>query len=393
MMQGRLLSELGQWVLQTGRNIYGNYFIRNYSLSLSSESPNVLISYLPFPLRLSPNSNEMFKHQNRREAIELVNVFLQLGYNVDVIYHRKKICLPSFKKYDIVFGLEPNFERFAKKNPKALCIYYATGSYWKYQNDSIVARVAEVNKRRGSHLRPARLVPPHESPELADRIIQIGSTFTVKTYPSKLRSKILLIRQSSFEFLDEKLENKKYSSARRRFLWLGGKGSVLKGLDLLLETFVKRPDLELYVAGAPEADFVKEYYDELYKTKNIRFLGWLDLRSATLKQVAHWCGFVILPSVSEGGLPGSVISMMRLGLVPVLSKQAAFDGIEDFGVLIPNLTPEDVLATIDEVSQFDEDELYRKACLAQCFAKENFTIKTFKQDLKATLLRCINNYG
>jgi glycosyltransferase involved in cell wall biosynthesis len=356
---------------------------------MSPDSPNALISYLPFPLRLPPDSKDMFKHQNRREAIEIVNAFIELGYNVDVVYYNKKAFLPS-RKYDVIFGLEPNFEKFARKNPKALKIYYATGSYWKYQNASIIDRVAEVNKRRRSSLRPARLVMSHQSAELADYIIQIGSTFTVYTYPPEIQQKIRLIRQSSFEFLDATLENKDYSSARRKFLWFGGKGAVLKGLDLLLEAFAKRPDLELYIAGAPEKDFINEYYNELYQTGNIHFLEWLDLRSTFAQDIARSCGFVILPSASEG-MPGSVISMMRMGLVPIVSRQAAFDGIENFGVLIQNLTVSNVLAIVDEASRFDEDVLYKRAFMSQRFAKENFTLETFKSDLKAVLLQCFNS--
>jgi len=385
----KYINEITQNILQRSRSIYTNYFVKNYTSIISRESPNALISYLPIPLRLSLNSKEMFKHQNRREAIEIVNVFLELGYNVDVVHYNKKAFLPS-RKYDIIFGLEPNFETFIRRNPKALKIYYATGAYWKYQNARIIDRVAEVNKRRRGSIRPARLVTPHQSAELADYIIQIGSTFTVSTYPPEIQAKVQLIRQSSFEFLDATLENKDYLSARRKFLWFGGKGAILKGLDLLLEAFVVRSDLELYIAGSPEKDFINEYYNELYRTSNIHYLGWLDLRSAFVQEMARSCGFIILPSASEG-IPGSVISMMRLGLVPVVSRQAAFDGIENFGVLIPNLTVSDVLAIVEEVSRFDEDALYKRACLSQHFAKENFTLETFKRDLKTALLRCINS--
>ncbi len=388
-MRYKYINEITRYIFQKSKNVYANYFIKNYTSTMSPDSPNALISYLPFPLRLPPDSKDMFKHQNRREAIEIVNAFIELGYNVDVVYYNKKAFLPS-RKYDVIFGLEPNFEKFARKNPKALKIYYATGSYWKYQNASIIDRVAEVNKRRRSSLRPARLIMSHQSAELADYIIQIGSTFTVYTYPPEIQPKIRLVRQSSFEFLDATLENKDYSSARRKFLWFGGKGAVLKGLDLLLEAFAKRPDLELYIAGAPEKDFINEYYNELYQTRNIHFLEWLDLRSTFVQDIARSCGFVILPSASEG-MPGSVISMMRMGLVPIVSRQAAFDGIENFGVLIQNLTVSNVLAIVDEASRFDEDVLYKRAFMSLRFAKENFTLETFKSDLKAALLQCFNS--
>lgn len=80
-----------------------------------------------------------------------------------------------------------------------------------------------------------------------------------------------------------------------------------------------------------------------------------------------------------------------MGLVPIVSRQAAFDGIENFGVLIQNLTVSNVLAIVDEASRFDEDVLYKRAFMSQRFAKENFTLETFKSDLKAVLLQCFNS--
>lgn len=375
-------------ILESSRNIYGKFFIRNFYIRGGVNSPSVLISYLPFPFRISIDSIEMRKHQNRREAIVIGEVFKEFGFNVDVIYYKKKTFLPH-KDYSIVFGLEPNFEKFAKRNPNAIKIYYATGAYWEFQNSAIFLRTKEVNERRNSNLKPSCLVPPHQSVELADWVIQIGSKFTISTYPPEMQHKIILIRQSSFEFLDSNTEGKNYSSIRKKFLWFGGKGAILKGLDLLLKAFVRRPDLELYIAGAPERDFVKEYANELFHTRNIHFLGWLDIKSETLRQVANSCAFVILPSASEG-VPGSVISMMRFGLVPIVSIPAAVDGMEDFGFLIYSLTPEDVLNVIDRVCNLDEDEIYRRAKLAQDFAKRNFSIETFKHDFKHVLCRALN---
>jgi len=370
------------------KKMYEEYLVRNFYIRVGHNSPYALISYLPFPFRISIDSIEMRKHQNRREAIVIGEVFKEFGFNVDVIYFKKKIFLPH-KDYSIVFGLEPNFEKFAKRNPKAIKIYYATGAYWKYQNSAIIKRTQEVNERRKSNLEPSRLVSPHESAELADWIIQIGSKFTISTYPPEMQHKIILVRQSSFEFLDANIKNKNYSFAKKKFLWFGGKGAILKGLDLLLEAFVKRPDLELFIAGAPEKDFVKEYANELFNTRNIHFLGWLDIKSEILQQVADLCAFVILPSASEG-VAGSVISMMRLGLVPVASIQAAIEEIEYFGFLIHGLTIQDVLSVVDRVSNLDEDEIYKRAKSAQDFAKRNFTIGTFKHDFENVSRRILN---
>jgi len=47
-------------------------------------------------------------------------------------------------------------------------------------------------------------------------------------YTPKMWYKIILVRQSSFEFLDTNIEDKNYSSVKKKFLWFGGKGAILK---------------------------------------------------------------------------------------------------------------------------------------------------------------------
>jgi len=368
---------------------YGEYLISNFSIRAKPGKPNVIISYLPFPFRLHSNSKEMRKHQNRREAIVIGEVFKEFGFNVDIVYYKKKAFLPR-KSYDIVFGLEPNFVKFVERNPNAIKIYYATGAYWKYQNFAINFRTEQLNKQRNSALKPSRLVSSHKSVELADWIIQIGSTFTVQTYPSEYRKRIKLIRQSSFEFLDADLEQKNYVLARHNFLWFGGKGAILKGLDLLLEAFKIKQDCNLYVAGDIESDFKKEYSEELLRTKNIHFLGWLDIASDELEKIANSCAYTILPSASEG-MPGSVVSMMRLGLIPIVSKVASCNRIEEFGFIIPELTVEKVLESINTVIQLDIDDIKTRSLKSQRFAKANFSLNIFRHDLEKALREIFND--
>ena len=54
-----------------------------------------------------------------------------------------------------------------------------------------------VNVTYDAHIPYQRLVTPHKSIELADYILQIGSSYTILTYPPICQSKIEIIQQTS----------------------------------------------------------------------------------------------------------------------------------------------------------------------------------------------------
>ena len=62
----------------------------------------------------------------------------------------------------------------------------------------------------GIHLPYSRLVDAHNSCEISDVIFQIGSSFTIQTYPSKLQNKINIINQSSNFVQECDLKHKLY---------------------------------------------------------------------------------------------------------------------------------------------------------------------------------------
>jgi len=370
------------------KEVYKSYLVPNKTfLTSQSSKGRVLVSYLP--ASLYQNRKQMTYHQNRREANVITNVFLELGYDVDVVYSGKKAFLPNKRTYKIIFGIEPNFERYALKYPDALKIYYATGAYWKYQNNGIIKHTKEVNIRKKTNIKPSRLVEPHNSCELADHIVQIGTSRTVETYPEELRSKIHTIRQSSFEFLDFDIFQKDWENAKKRFVWFGGKGAILKGLDLLLDVFVKKPNLTLYVCGSVEKDFEKAFRKELYETNNIHYLGWVPLESSTIKELAKMCAFNILPSVSEGS-PGSIINLMRLGMIPIVSRIASLP-FEKMKFLIDDLNIEKIGSVIEHASLVDNKELMDISFSYKKFVEMNYNLKIFENDFRTTIEKILSS--
>ncbi len=188
------------------KSLYKKLLVPNKTYKTKAEHRGAaLISYIA--ASLYENEKHLLKHQNRREAKVITQSFLDLGFDVDVVFSEKKFLLPRRSEYDVIFWIEPHFERFAQEYPRALKIYYATGAYWEFHNEGILQRTEQVNRNRGSKIKPSRLVESHNSCEVADHIIQIGSKKTIDTYPEYLQSKISRIQQSSFEFLSDDISN------------------------------------------------------------------------------------------------------------------------------------------------------------------------------------------
>lgn len=53
---------------------------------------------------------------------------------------------------------------------------------------------------------------------------------------------------------------------------------VHKGLDIVLEAFIQMPEYQLTIIGPvlEEPQFVDLYRKELFHTRNIHFVGWVD---------------------------------------------------------------------------------------------------------------------
>ena len=354
-----------------------------YQRVYNKERPWVITSYITLPYYFRWFRPYMLAHQNREGSLIIREAFRELGLNFLAVSSKKENVREYIdsSKVKIVFGIEPNFVNFSKLYPKVTKVYFATGAYYKHQNDMIIKRTNEVNRKKHCSLQYSRLVSEHESVKIADWIIQIGSKYTLETYPEEVHQKIRIVRQNTFEFLryDEKIKTKNFDP--RTFLWFGSTGAVLKGLDLVLDFFAKNNQYTLHVVGPVEKDFQQVYENELFHTQNIYFHGPLNINSRQLLKIAGEASFVVLPSASEG-CPGSVLNMMRLGMVPIVSKYAAFDSIENFGFVTNDLSVEGLSKAIDEASKMTRQELLRAFAVNSEFVTSNFNSLTFLNDLK-----------
>ena len=354
-----------------------------YKSIVRKDAPWAFISYIPEAMYRKRDIVWLNGHQSRREMPLIVKSFNDLGYNAYVV-NTRSTKVPKIN-FDIVFGIEPIFEPVANANPNAVKIYYATGAYWGHQNKVIKERTDLFNVKYKCSFPYQRLVTESERCIIADGIIQIGSKYTRETYPQEIREKVKLIRQSS-SVMEEISIYKDYNN-KKDFLWLGSVGAIFRGLDVLIDFFKKHPEKTLHIVGPVEETFKEIVYSNEH---NIRFYGYMNTSSDAFKDIANKCNYMIYPSWTEGGCPGSVLNAMRYGIIPITSKWAAFDGIEGLGYLLKQIDEDSICEIMTEIEKLSSTETEEKSIACANFAKGNYTLDNFYNDFTTSIKAIID---
>ncbi|WP_195630440.1 glycosyltransferase [Bacteroides finegoldii] len=345
-----------------------------YVSEISKKLPWVYISYISESFYRIEDKQYFNSHQNIRESIEIVRLFNEKGYNVYVQSPKSRRKLPHID-FKIVFGIEPNFIRAVKKYSSAKMIYYATGAFIDHQNNQVRQMTDYINNTYNSNLRYVRLIPEHRSAYLADYIVQIGSNYTIETYPEELRKKIRIVRQSTQTVISS--PPVQYAE-ENEFFFMSSTGNALKGLSLLVEYFSQHQDLRLNIVGTIEDNF-KSAMSSLF-TSNIVFWGYLDINGIVFSDLSKRCNFVIYPSGSEG-MPGAVLNSMKKGLIPITTRWAAVDNIEELGFLMPSWSIDGIDSGVKWALSLSKDQVKKLRLKSFEFVKDNFTIENFSNDL------------
>lgn len=350
--------------------------LKNYHKSIvNKDNPWVLVSYIPDVFIRTDDAAFMNGHQNRREMVRIVEVLNSQAYNVYIMDCNSE-DVPKEYDFKMVFGVEPGFSAACELYPNAKKLYYATGAYWEHQNNSIKQRTDAFNLMHAANFPYQRLVEYKGQLEQADRIVQIGSSFTIQSYPEFLQSKIIILHQSCQ--LDNKsikvMPKRSYSS---NFLYIGGGGVILKGLDLLLDYFISHSEFTLHVLGHVDQELLDIYAGKI--KSNIKFYGFLDITSDRFVDICSLCNFLLYPSCTEGS-PGAVINSMYNGVIPIVSRWAAFDTIEQGGILIGELSDIGIAAAIGKIKSLKDSDITRMSNYCCNYAKIHFNINRFSEE-------------
>lgn len=375
-------------------SIWLNNYNNKKIITLTPEKKNgksVLISYLTAPF-LTKNQIFNHTHTNFIECRTIVDYFLKKGFIIDVINWDNNEFVP-YRKYDVIVDIHSNIDRLSNHfQQDSIKILYATGSHWLTQNIAEYQRIYDLQLRSGISLIPRRQTPPCQSAEKADYIIVLGKK---SAYNSFLYSRKPIYSINLFSlFTREWDDNKNYDHARNNYLWLGTSGLVHKGLDVILESFIKIPNKHLYICGdiSSEPDFQKFYYNELYKTPNIHTVGWIDIYSIQFTEIIQKCIGLIYPSCSEGQ-SGSVITCMNGGLIPIISEYCGIE-VQDNGFIIEDISADEIIRVISRINSISSEELKKMARKAWESVNNEHTLEKYKESINSIFDSILdNNYS
>lgn len=336
---------------------------------------DVLISYTTLPFI---NPNTLNGHTNRWECMCIVQLFIDLGYAVDVVDYTNQNFVPK-KHYRYCIDVGNNLKKFSEHlPPECIKIYHITGADWKFQNEAETKRLRDLEKRRGVRLLARRTVPPSDNIEYANVASILGNDFTLGTYGCT-RKHIQRIPISTTHTYPSP-ENRNFEDIKRNFVWIGGSGMVHKGLDLVLEAFSNLPEFTLTIFGKMDDDFAKTYAKELFETPNISYEGTIDLGSEKFLNTASNSIGLIFPSCSEGS-SGGVVTAMHAGLIPIISYESGVN-VGDFGVILKENTSEEIVRQVRIIASADPENLRKRSIQTWNYAQNNYTRQNFLQEYK-----------
>jgi hypothetical protein len=328
-------------------------------------------------------------HTNEWESYEISVILNRLGFWVDI--YDRTVELKDIEKiedkYDIFIGIGVGdsgryFKNIAKKLTKAVRVIYALGPEPELSNRNTKNRHDFfLTRHPGSKIVVRRLVKDieiTESMKFVDKICTNCNKWGIEGY-RKFHKDIYRVWLSSHPDLHTSCVDL-ISRDPQKFLYFGGNGNITKGLDLTIEAFSKLPELELYI-GAPktEEDFNLVMNPILEESSNIHFIGFMDIKSLIYKDITSKCGYVILPSSSEG-CATSVTTCMRRGLIPVVTMEAGVD-VGDFGHIIQDINVGKLCEQIREIANEPKDRFIDRSIKTYLesfkYTQDNFS-KTFE---------------
>lgn len=339
-----------------------------------------LLSYLNDAIDVDESSPLLEGHSNKWESRTIAFLLRDMGYVVDVINWNNATFIPS-QRYDVLIDISYNLQRLAAYlNGDCIKILHNTGSYWYFANAAELKRVADFEQRRHCFYSPKRLAlypELHErSLQIADHCTLIGNATTLATYPEQYRYKFATVNVSTSKtgYIKNAQE---LVPPGREFLWFNSFGMVHKGLDLLMEIFLKHPEWKLHIVGSNEPDFTAAFSNDLRSASNIRFHGFMNPNGAEFEALVKRCFCFISPSCSEG-MSGSNATCLQIGLYPIISANSGIDLGANTGIVLQSCAIAEIEKAIGETFVKTDQQLSNDIWQLQQMAFKRFSREQFK---------------
>jgi glycosyltransferase involved in cell wall biosynthesis len=313
-----------------------------------------VISFVMYP----PRFNRRYLaavHNNRLTCQVMVNALVARGYRVHVHHYLDQSV--ETKDVAVFIGHNVTFHKLANRMP-ANCfkLLITSGSNPVFDNEAFGARVRYFEQRTGLSVPFKPMNTDHVVPngEAATKIMMLGNKTVVGTWPPVYAQKRVVYHNITL------FKPQRKSGRGRTFLYMSSIGVLRRGLDIAIEAF-EGLDAELLICSpyVGEQWFFDYYAPVFARCPNIRFCGYVDMGSELFQELVRKADFGLLPSCSEGEA-GSALTMMTMGLLPVITDNTGFPDVDRYGYLIRDATVEGLRALVRRVVDAQDAEIEEK---------------------------------
>ncbi len=343
---------------------------------------------------------DLYTHTNNWEILESIKILNELGYAVDLIDRSCETWDPK-EKYDLFLGLGVGnagrkFVKFAEASKAPKKVLLAMGPQPDISNEMVINRYRVFKERTGFYAPPMRTVEHVVGQNFlniintADYILTIGEKETL-SYDSYLKYKKPIFNfypsiSPKVSFKNEWFETRDMNS----FLCFAGNGFICKGVDLVVEAFLKNPSKTLHLCGPnTEKAFFDYYGEKINLATNIKYHGFITPGEDKFNKIAEKCSHVVFHSSSESCCT-SIATTMKAGLVPIINKWTGINVLNegyllsDEGDLIDNICKTIVLASSCSKEKYKElvNNTLKKA---ELFSQSSYT-ESYRKSIQEILL-------
>ena len=180
-----LLEYLGAYKNKLSNKINGVIHIKTRENKVGS----VLLSFITGPFTLTPKERFTDPHTNYWVCPEIARLFLEKGFDVDIINWDNKTFLPK-KKYDVCVDLQHNIERLEPVlGDKCKRVMFIISSYPEFQNNAEEKRLNDLFQRRGVRLSFGRKEDYSKNVQFTDFIGGYGNKTVRSSYPDFIKDR------------------------------------------------------------------------------------------------------------------------------------------------------------------------------------------------------------
>jgi len=343
----------------------------------------VLLSYITGPFTRLPYEHFTDPHTNYWECYEIVRLLNERGYSVDIIDTEGLVPIPR-KSYAAYIDAGTRFDTRKTSLPVSCpVVAHLTTAAPDFQNAAECRRLAALWARRGAVLSSQRHIEHMPDYSQADLLEGFGNETIRSTYArfGKPITYIPLSVSEEFSFPKEK----NFSKASREFLWFGGGGAILKGLDLVVEAFSAMPEYSLHIVGpiVYESEFTACYAKELampnitlYPRPKMNVEGHILVEGVPIDVLFDKCIATVYASASDAA-SGSVLQAAHRGVLPCVTPESGITPSIGGFSLPTDPSVEDIRAAVRAIASTDPVLLAAQAQHVWGYVRSNHTPKSF----------------